>query len=82
MATQKHKKFWQKFLHFCMPINQKTQLIKALTSIDSSRSYRRLPQNPKTGGFRGLCLPKNDFKTCSTLNFLKKHPDFGGLESY
>ena len=38
-------------------------------------------KNPKTGGFTELLLPENDFKTCSTGNFPKKHPDFGGLET-
>ena len=38
-------------------------------------------QNPKTGGFRELFLPENDFKTCFAVNFPKKHPDFGGLEN-
>ena len=28
-----------------------------------------------------LFLPKNDFKTCSAVNFLKKHADFGALET-
>ena len=27
-----------------------------------------------------LFLPKNDFQTSSTVNFQKKHLDFGGLE--
>ena len=40
---------------------------------------RRPSQNPETGGFRELLLPKNDFKTCSAVNFPKKHADFGGL---
>ena len=35
----------------------------------------------KKGGFRELFLPKNDFKTCSAVNFQKKHVDFGGLET-
>ena len=37
--------------------------------------------SPKTGGFRELFLSENDFKTCSTVNFPKIHPDFGGLET-
>ena len=28
--------------------------------------------NPKTGGFGELFLPKNDFKTCSAVNFPEK----------
>ena len=34
----------------------------------------------KTGGFRELFLPENDFKTFSTVE-KKKDPDFGGLET-
>ena len=38
-------------------------------------------QIPKTGGFRELFLPENDFKTSSGVNFpQKKHPRFWGLE--
>ena len=60
----------------------KTQLIKALYSLDSSsRPNGQLSQNPKTGGFKELFLSENDFKTCSTVNFPEKHPDFGGLEA-
>ena len=62
-----------------MPYKRKTQLLKALNSIDSSRSHGRLSQNSKSGGFRELFLPENDFKTCSTVNFPKQHPDFGDL---
>ena len=64
-----------------MSITSKTHLIKALNSLDSSRPNGRLSQNPKPGGFRDLFLPENDFKTCSAVNFPKKHPDFGGLET-
>ena len=28
-----------------------------------------------------LFLPENDFKTYFTVNFPKKHPDFGGLKT-
>ena len=66
------------FLNVCYP---ETHLIKALYSLDSSRTNRRLPHTLKTGGFRELFLPGNDFKTCSTVNFPKKHPDFGGLKT-
>ena len=38
-------------------------------------------EDPKTGDFRELFLPENDFKTCSTVNLPKKHQDFGGLET-
>ena len=73
--------FWQEFLAYLNAYCPKTHLMKALYSLDSSRPNGRLSQNPKTGGFRELFLPENDFKTCSTVNFPKKHPDFGGLET-
>ena len=38
-------------------------------------------ENQKTGGSRELLLPENDFQTSSAVNFQKKHPDFGGLET-
>ena len=82
MAAQKQKKkFRQKFLiilNFCYP---KSRVVKALCSLDSSRSYGRLLENPKTRGSRDFLLSENDFKTSSTVNFPKKHPDFGGLET-
>ena len=82
MAAQKRKKiFSAEFFAFLNVYYPKTHLIKALNSLDSSRPNGRLSQNPKTGGFRELFLPENDFKTCSTVNFPKKHPDFGGLET-
>ena len=65
------------FLNICYP---QTRLIKALTSVDSSRPNGRLSQNRKTGDIGELFLPENDFKTSSAVNFPKKHPDFGGLE--
>ena len=64
-----------------MSITPKTNLIKALYSLDSSKPNGRLLQNPKTRGIRELFLPENDFKTCSAVNFPKKHPDCGGLET-
>ena len=45
--------------------------IKALNSLDSSRPNGRLSQSPKAGAFRELFVPKNDFKTCSAVNFPK-----------
>ena len=83
MADQNGKKkiFWQKFLAFLNVCHLKTHLIKALNSLDSSRPNGRLSQNLKTGSFRELFLPENDFKTCSAVNFPKKHPDFEGLET-
>ena len=82
MADQKRKKHFQEnFLAFLNVYYPKTHLIKTLYSLDSSRPNGRLLQNLKTGGFRELFLPKNDFKTCSKVNFPKKHPDFGGLKT-
>ena len=68
-------------LHFSTSTNPKSQLIKALHFLDSSRQYERLLENPKTEGPRELFLPENDFKTYYTVHFLKKHPDLGGLET-
>ena len=50
-------------------------------SLDSSRSYERLLENPKAGASKVLFLPENDFKTSSTVNFQKKCSDFGDLET-
>ena len=61
-------------------LTQKTQLIKALHSLDSSRPYERLLENPKTVGSRESFLPEKNFKTWNTVNFLIKHPDFGCLK--
>ena len=62
MAARKHKKNWQNFFAFLIAYKPKTLLIKGLNSIDSTRSYGRLSENVKTGGFRELFLPENDFK--------------------
>ena len=78
----KKKFFWQKFLAFLNVYYPKTHLIKALYSLDSSRSYGRLLENPKIGACRDLFLPESDIKTSSAVNFPKKHPDFGDLEIY
>ena len=42
-----------------------------LYSLDFLRPNGRLSQNPKTEGFRELCLPKTDFKTYSIINVPK-----------
>ena len=55
--------------------------MKALNSPDSSRSYERILENPKRGTSTELFLPKNDFKTSSTVNFSKNRQDFGELET-
>ena len=62
MAAQKQN-CWQNFFAILNVYKLKTQLIKALSSIDSSISYGKLSQNPKTGGFRELFLSENDFKS-------------------
>ena len=35
----------------------------------------------KTSGYGELFLSENDFQTSSTVNFIKEHPDFEGLET-
>ena len=59
----------------------KTHLIQSLNSLDSFRQNERLLENQRAGGSKELFLPKIDFKTCSAVNFPKKHPDFGGQET-
>ena len=54
------------FFAFLNVYQRKTQLIKALNSLHSSRSYGR------TGASTELFLAENDFKTSSTVNFPKK----------
>ena len=78
MAAQKCKK---EFLAFLNVYYLKTHLIKALYSLDSSRSYGRLLENPKTGASRELFLLESDFKTSSTVNFPKKTSRLGSLET-
>ena len=46
-------------------------VIKALNSLYSSRSYGRLLENSKTGFFRELFLPENDFQTSPHCKILK-----------
>ena len=82
MAAQKRtKEFLVEIfgiLNVCYP---KTHLIKALYSLDSSRSCGRLVENPETGVSRDLFMAESDFKTNSPVNFPKKYPDFEGLET-
>ena len=66
------QKIGRNFLHFECLVPQNLSIIKALKSLDSSISNGRLSQNPKKGHFRELFLPKNDFKTCSAVDFPKK----------
>ena len=81
MAVQKRKKIRQKLFAFLNAYCSKTHLTKALKSLDSLRQNRRLSQTSKKDGFRKLFRPKNGFKTCSAVNFPKKHTHFGGLET-
>ena len=65
MAAQKRKFFFLNIYY------HQTHLIKALYTLDSSRSYGRLLENPKTGASRDIFLPESDLKTSSAVNFLK-----------
>ena len=72
MATQKYKKNSTQifiFIFECLLPQNPSNLSSLL--IDSSRSYKRLLKNKKTGGSRELFLPENDFQTSSTANFPK-----------
>ena len=40
--------------------------------------YGKIQKEEALGNY---ILSKNDFKTCSTVNFPKIHPDFGGLKT-
>ena len=66
---KKRKKKQQELFTFLNAYYPKIHLIKALNSLDSSWPNGRLSENSKTGDFRELFLPKNDFKTCSAVNF-------------
>ena len=82
MAAQKCKKhFRRNFLAFLNVYYPQSHLIKALYTLDSSRSYGKLLENPKTGASREFFSSESDFKTSSGENFPKKYPDFGGLET-
>ena len=82
MASQKQRNCWQNFFTSLNAYQPKTELIKVLNFLDSSRLYGIQPENLKTGGSGELFLPENDFKTCSTVNFPKNYPDyFGSLET-
>ena len=78
---KKKKKMGRIFFAVLNVYYPKTNLIKALNSLDSSRPNGRLSQNPKARGFRELFLSKNDCNTCSAVNFPKKYTDFGGQET-
>ena len=77
MAAQRpQKKFRQKYFAFLNVYYPKTYLIKVLNCLYTSRLNGRLSQNPKTGGFRGLFLPENDFKNLLHGRFSKKTSGF------
>ena len=80
-AQKRKKKIWAEIFGIFECLFPKTHLLKVLNSLDSSRPNGGLSQNPKTGGFRELFLPKSDSKTCSAVNFPKKYVDFGGQET-
>ena len=62
MAAQKQKKLSAVFFAFLNTYYSKNQLIKNLNSLDSSRPYKKLLENPKIGHFSDFFLPGNDFK--------------------
>ena len=70
MAAQTQKNCWQKCFAFLNAYKPKSQLINP----DHMEDYDKIQ---KQGTLRNyFCL-----KICSTINFPKKHPDFGGLET-
>ena len=72
IAAQKCiKNSWQECFAFLNAYYLYTHLIKAVNSFDSSRTCGRLLENPKTGGFRELFPPENNFKKCSVISFPK-----------
>ena len=77
----KKKNFLQKFLALLIIYYPQIHLIKAHNSLDFSRLNGRISENAKSGGFREPFLPEVDLKTSSAVNFPKRHPDFGGLET-
>ena len=82
MVAQKSKqKFSAKIFCIFNAYSSKTHQIKSLNSLDTSRSYKKLLENQKTGGSRDLFLPENYFQASSTKNFSKNYPDFAGLET-
>ena len=77
MAAQKRQKklLPEVFLIFERLLTQ-SQLIKIHNVLDSSRPYRRLLGNKKSGGSRELFLPENDFQTSTAVYFPKKPTRF------
>ena len=50
----------RKWFAFLNASYTKTNLIKSLNSLDSSRPCRKLLENQKAGGVKELLLPEND----------------------
>ena len=76
MAAQKPKKKKKKILlteifGFLKHFLTQTQLTKIHNSLDSSRPYASLLENPRIWGSKELFLRENDFKTCSSVNSTK-----------
>ena len=71
MQKKNNNFFLQKFFAFLNVYEPQTQLIKINISLDSTIPYKWLLENQKTGGFRELFLPENDFQTSSTVDFPK-----------
>ena len=69
MVAQNVEEIVGKFFFECVLTQNKP--IKIHNSRDSSRSYRRLFENPKTRCSRELFLPENNFKICSAVNSTK-----------
>ena len=72
---------WENFLCIFECLLTQNPTNKAVNSLDSSRTYGWVLENPAARGSRELFLPANDFKTCYAAGFPKKLPDFGGLET-
>ena len=59
----KKKICWQDVFAFLNGYYFNTHLIKAPNSLGPCTPYGRVLENLKTGGFRELFLPENDFET-------------------
>ena len=73
-VTQKRKKkkrMLTEIFGFFEYLLTQTQLTKIHNSLDFSRSYGRLSENPKRWGSKELFLPESNFKTCSSVNSTK-----------
>ena len=66
------RKFGRNFFAYLHAYYFKAHLMEAFNSLDSSKPYGRLLENPKTGCFLKLFLPENDFKNCSAISLPKQ----------